>query len=128
VTITGTFGWYWRGRTEPQWPDVPTIEVRLEAWVTGGADETWLSPPEVVDAALADPAFAAWAASLGTGGGIAELAWYRPELAAWEVGAIDWVDDEVGTDWMRGVLVDPHTGAVVGTIDRSWDREHDGVP
>ncbi len=129
IRLSASFDWYWRGgqRNQPDWPDIPTIELSLDTWVTDGAGDGWLSPPEVVDAALADPGFRAWIDTLDLGNGIAEVLWYRPELGAWEVGAITWVDSP-GGDLVHVVLVDPRTGKVLDTIDRPWDSDRDGVP
>ena len=128
VTITGTFDWYWRGRprNEPEYPDIPRIEVTLEAWVSGGADAAWLSPPEVVDAALADAAFVAYLETQDLGNGREEILWYRPELAAWEVGVLIWY--EFPEPRLHLVVVDPHTGQILDTVDRAWDEDRDGFP
>jgi hypothetical protein len=126
ITITGTFNWYWRGRHQPRYPDIPKIEVPLDAWVTGGADETWLSPPEVVDAALTDAAFVSYLETQDLGNGRAEILWYKPELGTWEVGVLPWY--ETDPPMLHLVLVDPHAGAVTGTVDRPWDEAKDGFP
>lgn len=128
VTLTGTFAWYWRGRGMDDMPEhdrAPRLTATLEAWVVDGADETWLSPPEVVDAALADPAFRAWLGTVNLGSGNSEVLWYRPSLGAWEVGAIAWREEQSA---MHLVHVDPRTGSVLRTVDRPWDPERDGVP
>jgi hypothetical protein len=127
VTLTGTFASYWRGREEPE-GDIRdrTIEVSLDAWITGGADETWLSPPEVADAALADPAFVAYLETQDLGNGREEILWYRPELGAWEVGVLVWYEHPEPR--LHLVLVDPHSGAILDTVDRAWDQERDGFP
>ncbi|OGO54433.1 MAG: hypothetical protein A2V85_05010 [Chloroflexi bacterium RBG_16_72_14] len=127
VTLTGTFAHYWRGREEPE-GDIRdrTIEVALDAWITGGADDSWLSPPEVVDAALADPAFVAYLETQDLGNGREEILWYRPELGAWEVGVLVWY--EFPEPRLHLVLVDPHTGAIRDTVDRPWNEDVDGFP
>ena len=127
VTLTGTFAYYWRGREEPE-GDITerTIEISLDAWITAGADEPWLSPPEVVDAALADPAFVAYLGTQNLGNGREEILWYRPELDAWEVGVLGWY--EFPEPRLHLVLVDPRTGAIIDTVDRAWSEERDGFP
>lgn len=127
VTLTGTFAYYWRGREEPE-GDITdrTIEISLDAWITGGADEPWLSPPEVVDAALADPAFVAYLETQDLGNGREEILWYRPQLGAWEAGVLVWY--EFPEPRLHLVLVDPHTGAILETVDRAWSEERDGFP
>jgi hypothetical protein len=124
VTITGTFDSYWRGAKAPSPSRTGRLDVRLDAWVSGGADATWLSPPEVADAALADPAFAAYLATQRIGDGRSIILWYRPELDLWEVGVLAWHD--APTPQMHLVLVDPHSGAIVQTVDRRWDEDLDG--
>jgi len=127
VTLTGTFAYYWRGREEPE-GDITdrTIKVSLDSWITGGADETWLSPPEVVDAALADSAFVAYLETQDLGNGREEILWYRPELGAWEVGILVWY--EFPEARLHLVLVDPHTGTILDTVDRPWSEVADGFP
>lgn len=102
------------------------LEVKLDTWVADGADETRLSPPEVADAALADPAFAAYLETLDLGNGNEVVMWYRPERDLWEVGVLDWYGGPGAT--MHLVLIDPSTGVVLDTVDRSWDRDADGFP
>jgi hypothetical protein len=126
VTITGTFDHYWRGNKQPSSGQWQTLEVKLETWVADGADPTRLSPPEVADAALADPAFAAYLETLDLGNGNEVVMWYRPARDLWEVGVLDWYGGPGAT--MHLVLIDPDTGAVMGTVDRPWDRDADGFP
>jgi hypothetical protein len=128
VTLTGTFAYYWRGRDEPEDLDLDNrkIAVPLDAWIAGGADETLLSPPEVVDAALADPAFLRYLGTQDLGNGRDEILWYRPELGVWQVGVLAWY--EAATPQMHLVHVDPRTGEVLETVDRPWDERMDGFP
>jgi hypothetical protein len=125
VAITGIFDAYWRG--DELMPDVRMgkLEVHLDSWVVDGADETRLSPPEVADAALADPAFAAYLETQQLGNGREVVLWYRPTLSLWEVGVLAWY---APAQHMHLVLVDPHSGAVVDTVDRAWDEDRDGFP
>jgi hypothetical protein len=108
------------------------LELQHDAWVVGGVDATWLSPPEVVDAALADAAFLAYIdeqdglCRCGLGSGRQEILWYRPELGAWEVGLLIWYD--FPEPRMQLWLVDPHSGAILDRVDRPWDEERDGFP
>jgi hypothetical protein len=126
VTLTGTFAYYWRGSHEPESILDQTIELSLDAWITGGVDDAWLSPPEIVDAALADTAFLDYLKPRDLGNGREEILWYRPDLRAWEVGLLFWNVEPEPT--MHLVLVDPHSGAVLDTVDRPWSEERDGFP
>jgi hypothetical protein len=130
VTLTGLFQSYRVGAASSS--ARRELELQLDAWVVNGADDTWLSPPEVVDAALADPAFLEYVTEqdglcrCGLGNGRQEILWYRPELGAWEVGLLIWHDDPEPR--MQLVHVDPRSGAIVDRVDRAWDRDADGFP
>ncbi len=108
------------------------LELQHDSWIVDGIDATWLSPPEIVDAALADPAFRAYVidqdrlCKCGLGNGREEILWYRPELRAWEVGLLIWHD--FPEPRMQLVHVDPVSGAILDRVDRPWDRERDGFP
>ena len=123
IILTGTFQYYSRdGRRDGPGSE---LSVPLDAWITGGADETWLSPPEVVDAALADDDFAEFLETQDLGNSREEILWYRPELGAWEVGVLEWTHP--GGE-LHLVLIDAHTGDVLDTVDRPWDEGRDGFP
>ena len=124
VELHGSFGTYWRGKEMPE--TRTRLAYVLPAWVSGGPGTDWLGPVAVVDAALRDPGFLAWLDDTHITSGHAELLWYRPELAAWEVGAIDWYT--AATPQVHVVLVDPHSGEVLRTVDRAWDERLDGAP
>jgi hypothetical protein len=126
IRLTGRFGYYWRGRNEPENILDRTIGIEIDAWITDGVDESWLSPPEVVDAALADPDFAAFLETQDLGNGREEVLWYRPELGAWEVGVLIWY--ERPDPHLHLVIVDPHSGAILDTVERRWNRKRDGFP
>lgn len=122
VTITGTFDQYWRD-DDTKWR---SLDVHLETWVFDGADEARRSPPEVADAALADPAFASYLSTQDLENGGEVLMWYRPALGLWEVGYLVWYGGPGAT--MHLVLIDPSSGAILDTVDRPWDRDLDGFP
>jgi hypothetical protein len=127
VTLTAVFEYFGRGSSASR-----SLEVKLDSWITSGVDEEWLSPPEVVDAAVADPIFRAYLeeqdglCKCGLGNGREEILWYRPELGAWEVGLLIWY--EFPEPRMQLLLVHPVSGAILDRVDRPWDREGDGFP
>ena len=126
VTITGNAAHYWRGHREPDSIAEETLGLSLPAWLVGGLDGNRLTPPEIVDAALADPAFVAYLDSQQLGNGREEILWYDPTADVWEVGVMPWY--EADPPRIHGVLVDPVTGAIRGTLDRAWDEEVDPFP
>jgi hypothetical protein len=89
------------------------IEVSLDAWVMDGRDPAMLHPMEIVDAALADPAFAAWVDAVEIGNASDQFIQYDPEADLWEVGVYFNRGDHFVV-----ALVDPRTGSVEGVIDR----------
>lgn len=126
MLIKATAAYYWRGTREPD--DIPdqAIDLALDAWVVGGTGVDRLSPAEVVDAAVADPAFAAFLETQPLANGREEIAWYDAGADAWEVGVMPWYETEPPR--IRGVRIHPVTGEVLGPLDRPWDEEADGAP
>ena len=128
VHLHGLFQFFGRGGGDLD----HELELHHNAWVVDGVDRSWLSPPEVVDAALADAAFLAYLVEqdrpcqCGLGNGRQEILWYRPELRAWEVGLVIW--QGVADPEMHLWIVDPHSGAILDRVDRAWDMERDGFP
>jgi hypothetical protein len=125
ITLIGRFGSYSRGHAEPD-GNSPSIEVTLDSWVAAGVEDGWLSPPEVVDAALRPQAFRRWLETQELGNGREAILWYRPELRLWEVGVLIWYD--FPEPRMHLALVHPTTGDVVDVIDRPWSEAKDGFP
>ncbi len=126
ATITGYAGYYWRGHREPDDIIKHRIELALDAWITDGAQGDRLTPPEVIDAALADPSFVAYLETQELGNGREEILWYDPDADVWEVGVMPWY--ETTPPRIHGVLVEPVTGAIRGLLDRPWDEQADGFP
>ncbi len=126
MRINATAAYYWRGTREPD--DIPaqTLDLQIDAWVVGGTGGDRLSPAQVVDAAVADPEFAAYLGAQELASGREELAWYDAEADAWEVGVMPWY--ETDPPRIHGVLVHPVTGAILGILDRAWDQDADGFP
>ena len=129
VTLTGTFDGYWRGDGEmPEYDTLGQITLTLDSWVIGGAGPEDLSPPAVIDAALADAVFTGYLETIGAeglGSGHSAFARYRTETGRWEVGVITWSD---AGNTIRLVEVDRRTGAILGSADRPWNEDTDGVP
>ena len=126
ATISALAEYYWRGHRQPGRILDQKLELTLDAWVTDGLVAGRLSPLEVADAALADPAFAAFVEPQELRNGREEILWYDPEADVWEVGVMPWYDTKPPR--IHGVLVDPVTGEVLGTLDRAWDKEVDPFP
>ena len=125
ATIRGFAGYYWRGE-EPT--DIPeqAIELELDAWIVSDAAAGRLSPAQVIDAALADPDFAAYVETQAIANGRATIAWYDADRDVWEIGVMPWYETEPPR--IHGVLVDAVTGAILGPLDRPWDRDVDPFP
>ncbi len=126
ATITGFAGYYWRGHREPEVITDRKLELGIPAWIVDGAQGQRLTPPEVIDAALADPSFVAYLETQDLGNGREEILWYDPAADVWEVGVMPWYESKPPR--IHGVLVDPVTGAIRGALDRPWDEEADGFP
>ncbi len=124
--ITGSAGFYWRGHKEPDRIIDHRMELELDAWIIEGLQGDRLTPPEVIDAALADPSFVAYLETQDLGNGREEILWYDPGADVWEVGVMPWY--ETKPPRIHGVLVDPVTGAIRGPLDRPWNEEADGYP
>jgi hypothetical protein len=118
-------GYYWRGDVEPDRIADQEFELSLDAWVDN-PDADQLSPALIVDAALGDPQFAAYVDTQAIADGRAEIAWYDADRNVWEVGIMPWY--ETDPPRIHGVVVDGSTGAIVGPLDRAWDRATDPFP
>ena len=75
---------------------------------------TWLSSAQVVDAAVADPQFAAYLGAQELASGREEIACYDAESDALEVGVMPWYETEPPR--IHGALVHPVTGAILGIL------------
>lgn len=86
VTFTLHFEYYWR----PGLPRRPggVLELPASGWVSGGVAPDRLAAPQIVDAALEDPGFRAWAEGLHIGNGDEPICWYRLAVDVWWVGAV----------------------------------------
>lgn len=125
ATIRGFAAYYWRGE-EPSDITEHVIELEIDAWIVSDAAADRLSPAQVIDAALADPDFAAYVETQAIANGRATIAWYDPERDLWEIGVMPWYETEPPR--IHGVLVDAVTGEILGTLDRPWDQDVDPFP
>lgn len=125
ATIRAEAAYFWRGK-EPS--DIPkqVIKLKLDAWIVDDGAADRLSPAQAVDAALADPDFAAYVRTQAIANGRAEIAWYDRDRDLWEIGIMPWYETEPPR--IHGVLVDAVTGAILGPLDRPWDRDVDPFP
>ena len=125
VTIDALAEFFWRGR-EPKRILNARTSFELEAWVVDGMAAGRLAPTEIADAALADPGFAAYIETQELRNGRDEVLWYDPTGDLWEVGVLPW--HETKPPRIHGVLVDPESGEILGTLDRPWDQERGRLP
>lgn len=125
VTLDIWSGYYWRG-AEPDNISDRRIQLTLEAWVTGGWSPQRPSPAEIVDAALSDAGFVAYLDTQTLHSGRETILWYDADHDRWEVGVLPWYESDPPR--IHGVLVDGTTGAVLGPLDRPWDKDVDGYP
>lgn len=122
VDLVGRARYYWRdGEGTPASVTDQAIEVHLDGQIVDGRDRSLLDPPEVIDAALADPAFLRWVTATHIGEGNTPVLWFDPETSEWQVGLLDY-----DARRFHLVSVDPLSGSVVGTADRAWDPAVDG--
>jgi hypothetical protein len=125
VQLVGRFGFYWRKRQgEPERITDQVIEVPLVSRVVEARDPALLDPGEVVDAALADPRFAAWVTAQPHRSGADAILRVAPDGNGWWVGLLSFLGD--GAARLHVVVVDPRTGAIRRTIDRDWSLEAEG--
>lgn len=125
ATIQAFAGYYSRGTTSG--PDLDDVfEFEVDAWITNADATARLSPAQIVDAALADPAFARYLETQDITSGRATIVWYDDERDLWEIGVMPWYESEPPR--IHGVLVDAVTGAIVGPLDRAWDQAVDPFP
>jgi hypothetical protein len=124
ASLHGWAGYYYRGKHRPaNMLETGVIKVGGEVWIADGKDPSWLDPPEVIDAALADPEFVQWIAKLELGNGNQEILWFDLDLGLWQVGTLHY-----GLKQLHYLLVDPVTGEVVDTVERPWVPDVDGYP
>jgi hypothetical protein len=116
VIVTGMFAGWWRGSEEGEGPR-KSMTVTLDTWVVGGPDPSFLSPAEVIDAALADPEFGAWAITQRFNDRRDGVTEYDQAANVWIVGMIHDRDNQ--RSLLHAALVDPLTGVVIAT------REHE---
>lgn len=116
ATLTGSFGQFKRAG-DPGRAD-QSIEAMLDLLVVGGLEPDDLHPMEIVDAALADTAFASFVEPIEVGNGNDPYVQYDPELHLWTVGVV-----ETRSNMLRAGLVDPVSGDVVAIIERPRGRD-----
>ena len=91
--------------------DTRWTTARLDTDVTGGWDDDRLHPLEVVDAALANAAFAEVMEDADFYRGDAGRIHYDREADVWRLGSCGQLDE--GSAWWRLAAVDPYSGEVL---------------
>ncbi|MEA2025308.1 MAG: hypothetical protein U9O18_01320 [Chloroflexota bacterium] len=122
ATLTGRFGEYKRrGERGP----MQALEVSLPVLVVNGLAADRLHPMEIIDAAVADPGFAALMEPIDVGDNASPLVHYDPDMDLWNVGIVRTEKGRGLRETFRGGLVDPVTGEVVAIIERPWVLDED---
>jgi hypothetical protein len=123
ATVTASFGEYKRAgdRGSPR----KHIEASLDVLIVNGRPDEWLHPMEIIDAALADPAFAALMDPIDMGDRRSAFVQYDVHTDLWYVGVIDPGRAPRFAETFLGALVDPARGEVVALIERLWVRDED---
>jgi hypothetical protein len=117
VDLIATFAHYWRASTgEPSDIGKQTIKLRIPAWIVDGEEAGLLDPGEIVDAALAAPAFASFIEKAGLSQADAVLQ-YDPYRKLWWVGLVTY-----GSGAFNGGFVDPRGADVRVVFQEQWDR------
>ena len=122
----------WRQRSTGEGPSRWTTSrttasgSQLDARISQGVSSARPTPPEIVDAALADADFATFLETQELTNGREVLAWYDAEEDRWEVGVMPWYETEPPR--IHGVLVDAATGEVIAPLDRPWIHDVDPAP
>lgn len=124
MPLTIFAGYYFRGEEPSDLIQDGAINLGLDAWVVDAPRRP--SPAEAIDAALADPTFAAFVETQDLANGRDVLAWYDAQRDVWEVGVLPW--HETTPPRIHGVLVDGTSGVVIGPFDRVWDHDKDHFP
>jgi hypothetical protein len=102
------------------------IVFTFPAWILPASGKQTLDPPEAIDVALTDRAFATDVASVDLHSGHEPTLWYRPRAGLWEVGYVAW---EPEPPTMHTVLVDARTGTIARPFTtRPWNERRDGFP
>jgi hypothetical protein len=107
---------------EPEDSTTATLGFEVPAWIASDRDPLLLHPPDVVDAAVADPEFMAQIVPRLPSGHDAVLQF---DIAAgeWEVGLLGY---DRRTYYLA--IVDPRFGEVLRLVERPWDSDVDGFP
>ena len=119
TTITGTFAYWYRG-AEQNGAEGEPLTVTLDSWVIDGRPPEFLSPAEVIDAALADEELATWLVAQPFRSRADAVAEYDVQAGIWLVGLQIYRDVGPGPSLvvLHAALVDPVSGEVIAI------REH----
>lgn len=96
--------------------DGTPVEVTLDTWVLHGRPDSYLSPAEAIDAALADERLASWLVTRPLRASADAIAEYDRDLGLWAVGLLMYRDE--GDPILHAAFLDAVTGEVIAI------REH----
>jgi hypothetical protein len=125
ATLSVSTASYWRN-SDPDRDPGAVITFEVPAGIEASDSAARLSPAEIIDRALADPDFAEFVDTQAIANGRASIAWYQPDRDIWEVGVLPWY--ETAPPRLHGVVVDAKSGAILGPLDREFNRDVDGMP
>lgn len=111
VDLVATFPFAGRGEAHTESDDRP-IEVHLASAILDGEPWPWMTPAQAVDAALADPVFAAWLAEEPAASWINPSITLDADAGTWTIGLFR---DALGGahGWAGQVTMDAVTGTVI---------------
>jgi hypothetical protein len=126
VQVIATFDGYrrvgWKGHQSRQ------LALPLTVWVAPGKAPGRLDAPEVIDAALQDPAFAGFFATKEFAHSVEDWVKFDAKADRWHVGIVEWYVPKEPQATLTYFVIDPVTGQVVDRVSRLWDEAMDGWP
>ena len=120
VTVTGTFRHWYRVDEEEGGTQGEPISVTLESWLIFGRDPELLAPEAIVDAALADDAFASWLVEQPLRQSADAIVEYEWPSGLWIVGLA--VNREDRNPLLHAAFLDPVSGEVLMIREHPLER------
>jgi hypothetical protein len=120
VTVTGTFRHWYRVDEEEGGTQGEPITVTLDSWLIFGRDLELLAPEAIVDAALADEAFASWLVEQPLRRSADAIVEYDWPSGLWIVGLA--VNREDRSPMLHAAFLDPVSGEVLMIREHPIER------